>query len=124
METVTLLLFLGVLLACVALKLELLLALAAGYVIFFLYSRKKGFSFREIFQMSWKGIQTVRNVLILFLFIGMLTALWRACGTIAVIITICVRFLQPSAFLLFAFLMNCGVSVLTGTAFGLSLIHI
>jgi len=118
METVTLLLFLGVLLACVALKLELLLALAAGYVIFFLYSRKKGFSTREILQMSWKGIQTVRNVLILFLFIGMLTALWRACGTIAVIITICVRFLQPSAFLLFAFLMNCGVSVLTGTAFG------
>ena len=31
METVTLLLFLGVLLACVALKLELLLALAAGF---------------------------------------------------------------------------------------------
>lgn len=118
METTALLLFLGALLACVILKLEILWALAAGYVIFFLYSRKKGFSFREIFQMSWKGIKTVRNVLLLFLFIGMLTALWRACGTIAVIITACVHVLQPSAFVLFAFWMNCGVSVLTGTAFG------
>lgn len=118
METMTLLLFLGVLLACIVLKLEILWALALGYGIFFVYSRKKGFSPGEIFRMSWSGIKTVKNVLLLFLFIGMLTALWRACGTIAVIISACLRFLRPSAFVLFTFLMNCGVSALTGTAFG------
>jgi len=118
METVTLLLFLAVLLTCVVLRVEVLWALAAGYAIFFVYSLKKGFSSGEIAQMSWKGVKTVRNVLILLLVIGMLTALWRACGTIAVIITGCVRLIRPSAFLLFAFLLNCGVSFLTGTAFG------
>lgn len=118
METAALLGFLGVLLGCVALGGEILWALVLGYGIFFAYSRKKGFSSQKILQMSWKGVKTVKNVLLLFLFIGMLTALWRACGTIAVMIAGCVRLIQPAVFVLFAFWLNCGVSALTGTAFG------
>ena len=62
--------------------------------------------------------QTSRNILITFLLIGVLTALWRAAGTIPAIISYTTPFIRPSVFLLMTFLLNCLVSVLTGTSFG------
>ena len=68
--------------------------------------------------MSWKGIKTAKNIFITFLLIGMLTALWRAAGTIPSIVSFCVGLMNPSVMIVMAFLLNCLVSVLTGTAFG------
>ena len=48
----------------------------------------------------------------------MLTALWRAAGTIPAIVSYCAGLMNPSVMILMAFLLNCLVSVLTGTAFG------
>ena len=48
----------------------------------------------------------------------MLTAVWRAAGTISVIVCIAAKLIHPSIFLLMTFLLNCLISVLTGTAFG------
>ncbi|MBR4869899.1 MAG: sodium:proton antiporter, partial [Oscillospiraceae bacterium] len=53
-----------------------------------------------------------------FLLIGMITAVWRASGTIPFIVYHCARFFAPRTTLLFTFLLCCGVSSLTGTAFG------
>lgn len=48
----------------------------------------------------------------------MMTALWRACGTIPYIICHAAKLLRPEVILLASFLLNCGISVLTGTSFG------
>ena len=48
----------------------------------------------------------------------MLTALWRQAGTIPAIICYTVHLIKPSTFLLMTFLLNCLISVLTGTALG------
>ena len=48
----------------------------------------------------------------------MLTALWRAAGTIPAIVSYCAGLMNPSVMILMAFLLNALVSVLTGTAFG------
>lgn len=117
-ETLVLALFSAVLIGCVAAELPILLALAVGYGIFFAYAAGRGFAFRSILKMSAHGALKAKNILISFLLIGMLTALWRAAGTIPVVVCFAADFLRPSVMLLMAFLLNCLVSFLTGTAFG------
>lgn len=103
---------------CIVSGVNILYALVAGYVIFCLYGLKRGHSLFELLQMSLSGVRTVKNILIIFVLIGMITALWRGAGTIPVIICYAAALIHPSIFLLLTFLLNCLVSILTGTAFG------
>lgn len=118
MEQLTLGLFCLGLLLCILLKFSILYALAAGLVFFLLYGRHKGFSWKELGGMALSGVKTVKNILITFLLIGMLTALWRAAGVVPVIVCYTIWLIRPAVFLLMTFLLNCLVSLLTGTAFG------
>ena len=118
MAWLTLGVFAAVLLICIATGGPLLLALAVGLVLFLLYGRRAGFSWRELGRMCLDGIKTVRNILITFVLIGILTAFWRASGTIPAIVCYASSLIRPSILLLMTFLLNCLVSVLTGTAFG------
>ena len=111
-------LFCAALLLCVLLRLNILYALAAGLLIFMTYGKRQGFSWRELFKMVGEGVKTASGVLLTFPIIGILTALWRACGTLPFIICCAVDLIRPEIMLLMTFLLNCGVSVLTGTAFG------
>ena len=117
-ETAVLIVFAVTLIGSIMAGIPILAALAIGYLIFFAYSLNCGYSVKEIFAMSWKGIKTAKNILLTFLFIGMLTALWRAAGTIPAIVSYCAGLMNPAVMILMAFLLNCLVSVLTGTAFG------
>lgn len=96
----------------------LLIILVLVYILLFIYGLFRKFSFKEMIRMSLKGMSKVKNILLTFLLIGMLTAAWRASGTIAVIITYCSGLLKPSIILLASFLLNAGISFLTGTSFG------
>ena len=116
--TIVILSFIGVLIGCLALDIPIVYAMAAGYLLFFFYSLSMGYTVRGTVQSSLSSMKTVKNLLVTFLLIGMLTALWRASGTIPVIICYAVKLIQPSLFLLLAFLLNCLLSFLTGTSFG------
>ena len=118
MELLVLSLFCAGLLACIIFDISILYALGAGLVLFLLYGKRKGFSWKELAGVALSGIVKVRNILIAFMLIGMLTALWRDAGTISVIVCYAARLIRPSVFLLMTFLLNGMVSVLTGTAFG------
>ena len=118
LETQILLLFCGTLLGCIIFDFSILYALAAGLVMFLLFGRRKGFTWQELFRMCLSGIKTVKNILIVFFLIGILTVFWRASGTIPAIICYASALIHPSVFLLMAFLLNSAVSVLTGTSFG------
>lgn len=118
MEILILAAFTAMIIICVATGQPILYALAAGLVMFVLYGHSKGFSWTNLAQMAFKGIKTARNVLILFFMIGILTASWRASGTIAAIISYTSALIQPGIFLLMTFWLNCLVSALIGTAFG------
>ena len=116
--TIVILSFIGVLIGCLALDIPIVYAMAAGYLLFFFYSLSMGYTVRGTVQSSLSSMKTVKNLLVTFLLIGMLKALWRASGTIPVIICYAVKLIQPSLFLLLAFLLNCLLSFLTGTSFG------
>ena len=111
-------LFCLALLVCIVLRGNILCALAAGLVIFALYGKKQGFSWKELGKMIISGVKTSASVLLVFQLIGILTAFWRACGTLPFIICCAVDLIRPEILLLMTFLLNCGVSMLTGTAFG------
>ena len=118
MELLVLALFCSGLLSCILLDLSVLYALGAGLLLFLLYGKSKGFAWGELVKMALSGVKTVKNILLTFILIGMLTALWRDAGTIPVIVCYATRLIRPSIFLMMAFLLNCLVSFLTGTAFG------
>ena len=118
MEWLVLGLFCAGLVLCLVLDVSILYALLAGLLLFLAYGRRRGFHWGELVRMAFDGVKTVRNILVTFLLIGVLTALWRAAGTISVIVCYAAQLIRPGVFLLMTFLLNAGVSVLTGTSFG------
>lgn len=118
METAVLGLFAAALVLCISLDWSILYALFAGFLLFCAYGYHKGFSLKELMGFALKGIKTVKHILIIFLMIGLMTALWREAGTIAVIVSFLSGFIHPSVFLFLTFLFNMLVSFLTGTSFG------
>lgn len=118
MEFLVLGIFCTFLILCIASEASIIYALLAGFVLFMGYGKSRGYSWKELGHMAFEGIYKVKNILITFVLIGMMTALWRAAGTIPAVICYTIRFIQPSVFLLMVFLLNCLVSVLTGTALG------
>ena len=105
MEILTLGLFCAGLILCIILKFSILYALGAGLVLFWLYGRRKGFSWKRLFVISLEGVMTARNILLTFLLIGVMTALWRAAGTIPVIVSFASTLIRPSILVLMTFLL-------------------
>lgn len=118
MEFIVLGLFALCLISCVCLQLPILYALAVGFILFFTYGLLKKFKVSEMMHFTWAGIRQVKSMLVIFFLIGMMTAVWRGAGTIPKIIDSTMDLLVPSLFIIVVFLLNCLVSVLTGTAFG------
>ena len=117
-EAVTLSFFCVALVVCAVADIPVVVALVLGLVGFLAYGRLKGHPWRALADMALGGVRSVSNILIAFLLIGMLTALWRACGTIPFITCYASYAVSPRTMILAAFLLNALLSLLTGTSFG------
>ena len=106
------------LLVCVALGWPIVAALLVGLVLFAGWALRQGYGLRAVGGMLWSGIRTAKNVLIVFLLIGVLTALWRACGTVPLLICYAVDLIHPGTLVITSFLLTSAVSALMGTSFG------
>lgn len=118
MEWIVLGLFCAALVLGIVLDVSMLWALGFGLLLFWVYGRRRGFSWLALAKMTWEGVATVWKILFTFLLIGVMTALWRAAGTVPFLVCQASRLIRPRVFLLMSFLLNCGLSVLTGTSFG------
>lgn len=96
----------------------MLFALLTGFVLLMIYGKFRRFSWRELMQMALSGILAVKNIAIVMLLVGALTALWRACGTVAFIVNVSSGALSPGLFLPASFALCAVISVLTGTSIG------
>ena len=103
---------------CISFGISILMALVLGFFLFFGYGLCRKHTFREMASMAISGVKTVKNILITFLLIGIITAVWRACGTIPYIVYYATEVCSPGVMVLITFLLCCFISVLTGTAFG------
>lgn len=117
-ETIIIIIFAAALLASVCFDLSVLYPLVFGYFLFAGYAIRKGHAPNVLLKETLEGIKTVKNILITFVLIGMLTAVWRACGTIAFIVYYAANLCAPSVMALASFLLCALLSVLTGTSFG------
>lgn len=118
MELIIIALFCGTLLFCVAMDISIVYALFAGLGLFWFYGFKKGFTAKDLGQMSLAGVWKVKNILITFMLIGMLTAIWRSAGTIPFIVCTATQLITPQIFIAMTFVLNCLVALLIGTSFG------
>lgn len=117
-EGITLLLFTALLIGCVAADISVLAALLGGLVCFCIYAAYCGYKGKDIASMLLAGVKDARTILVVFLLIGMLTAAWRAAGTIPCIVYYAASTVIPKYFVALTFLLCCGMSILTGTSFG------
>ncbi|MGN0205449.1 MAG: Na+/H+ antiporter NhaC family protein [Coprococcus sp.] len=118
MELLIIVLFCAALLGCIAMGWSIIIALVIGLVLFLAYGKYKKHTWKELTEMATSGVLASGNILIAFVLIGMLTALWRASGTISSIICYTSGLIHPSILILLIFLLNSLVSFLTGTSFG------
>ena len=118
MENLALLSFAAVLLIFLLQGWPLIAALLIGLLIFSAYALKQGFSVKETVLMWRDGVLTAKNVLLTFCFIGALTGIWRACGTIPAIVYYAAGLIRPSLIIFLTFFLNCLISFLMGTSFG------
>ena len=120
LETFVLIFFAVSLVVGIILKLPLYVSLFFGFLLFSAYGRFKGYSYKDLADMSLQGIRTIGPVLLLFVIIGMLTASWRAAGTIPAITCWSSKLIHPSSIVMVTFSLCCLMSMVTGSAFATS----
>lgn len=112
----------GVFLVCVAgcmvKGLSLFWALLAGFLCFFAVGVRRGTAAPALMKMALGGMATSMKVLRILLLLGLLTALWRAGGTVAYFVWVGIRLITPGTFVLVAFLLSSVFSLAFGSSFG------
>ena len=89
--------FLAGVVACLVLGRSLIWALLLGLALFSLLGLKKGFTPRQLAAMAWHQGRDSLIVVPVFLLIGMVTALWRASGTISFFLYYGLEGLRPAS---------------------------
>jgi len=112
--------FLGAVAFCLIAGHKLLWALLLGLVLFTFLGLLRGFSLKSLAAMAWERGKRSLIVVQVFLIIGMVTALWRASGTIAFFLYYGLHAITPRLFLLVAFLLCSLLSFALGTSMGVT----
>ena len=113
-------LFLGAMLFCLIRGYALSWALAFALALFFAVGLRRGYKAGALAQMAWSKMPKTMIVLRIIFLIGILTGVWRSCGTIAFFIYYGVRAIPPSLFVLLSFLLTALLSYALGTSFGVT----
>lgn len=108
----------GAMVICLITGVDMLWALLLGIVIFMLRGKATGYTWREMWMAMWNEGSKLLSLIVIFLLIGVITGLWRSCGTIAFFIYHGIQLITPKLFILVAFLLTCLLSYALGTSFG------
>ena len=113
-------LFIGAMIACMISGVDTFFALLLGIVLFSFIGMRRGKRPAQLWQMMWSEGRKLLPLLLIFVFIGTITALWRSSGTITFFIYHGIRIIRPSIFILVTFLLTCLLSYALGTSFGVT----
>ena len=115
---------LGLLASILVILIAVANSIVIGYALIVVWSimayvfYRKGYTLKELLNLSWTGAKTSIVVMQIFLLIGWLIAMWQAAGVIPMIIATGIDLIDPSIFIVCAFLITAIVSMLLGTALG------
>ena len=110
--------FLACVVGCMVKGASLGWALAAGFVCFFAVGVRRGTPAPALLKLAAGGMATSLKVIRILLLLGLLTALWRAGGTVAFFVWCGVRLITPGTFVLVAFGLSAVFSLAFGSCFG------
>lgn len=116
-ELVTMALFCAALIACIITNISIVPALLAGVVMFLIHGKITGHKFATMLSKGFATMRAASIVAVTFVLIGLLTTLWRAAGTVPFIVANTSSLVRPHVVILLAFLLNCLMSLLTGSSF-------
>ena len=112
------LVFMAAVVACLVTGASLVWAILWGLCLFFALGLRRGYSVRELTAMAWKKGKSALIVVPVFLMIGMVTGLWRSSGTISFFLYHGLKGIDPTWFVLMAFLLSAALSFALGTSYG------
>ncbi|GHV41261.1 sodium:proton antiporter [Synergistales bacterium] len=96
----------------------IIVPLALGFLYFACCARARGHSWSDVGRMAALGMKKTVVVIQIFILIGLLTAVWRASGTIPFLVWYGIKLIDPRFFVLCAFVLTCVVSYALGSVFG------
>lgn len=99
-------------------NISILIPLIIGMISFSITAIHRGYEIKSVLNMIFKGMKKSLSLIPIFALIGIITALWRASGTIPFFVYYGTKLMNPNYFILFAFLLSCIVSFALGTSFG------
>lgn len=99
-------------------NISILVPMIIGMLAFSLTALHRGYSIESILKMIVKGMKKAFLLIPIFALIGIITAIWRASGTISFFVYYGIKLMNPDYFILYAFLLTCLVSFALGTSFG------
>lgn len=79
---------------------------------------RRGFALKALLKMAFTGAKQALPVVYILLLIGVLTAVWMAAGTVPALVYYGTQLISLRFFILWAFLLSSGISILIGTSFG------
>ena len=88
------------------------------YAGFALLALKRNNTIDSVINISLEYSKKSKVVLIIFLFVGALTASWLSSGTIPGIVYFGIKFINPALFIFFTFLITSIVAFFLGSSFG------
>lgn len=92
-------------------------AILITMLLYFIYGVAKGLSARDLLSKMLASMKTSAGVFLVFTFIGVMGALWRSSGLMALLVIHGLSFLHPGLFLLFSFGLCSIFSFLIGSSF-------
>ena len=117
LENAVLILFAVILAAGIGLHAPLYVPLFLGLILFIIYGLIKKHKLIDLLRTAFTGLKSVGDIMVLFVIIGMLTASWRACGTIASITCFSSYILNPQSLVVVSFILCSAMSFIAGSSF-------
>ena len=92
--------------------------LFTGLMTFIIIAYMRGFKLNELIKMVFAGLKRSLLIISILVLIGVVTAVWRASGTVAYVVYYGLKYMNPNYFILNAFILSSIVSFLLGTSLG------
>ena len=102
------------------LDVSMIIALLIGLIAFAIVTLKRGWKFKNLVKMCLTGAKDSIVVTEVMCLIGLITAIWRASGTITIFVYYGMKIITPSLFILITFLLSVVLSYALGTSFGVA----
>jgi NhaC family Na+:H+ antiporter len=112
--------FLVAIVVCMVWGLSLAWALLVGFFCFLTVGLRRGYGLGQLLTMAGRGACSALVVQRIMLLIGLLTALWRASGTIAFFVHTGIGLITHQSFIFVAFLLPAVLSLSFGSSYGVS----